>query len=330
MIARTVIRGVAFAPALFCAPLAEVTHSAFRRLVAEFGGCGATFTEMLSGRKLLREDLVNSPYVRRRPVEQKVFYQLMLRPTDPVEEIIGRLATINPDGIDINLACYAPVIRQLDACSRLFENAPALASVLKAARKAWNGPFTVKIRLGHATIGAEDRFIERLRIIEDCGVDAITLHTRFFEDKFKRRSRHELFAWATTLTKLPIIANGDITSPRTVGENQELFKSVSGFMIGRMAIARPWIFAAWNQPVEVDYAEVWRRLHGYICEDFQPEVAIKRIRLFTKYYARNFHFGHTFNTAIHNAPTPEAALERAEAFFAVPQPIHDEPTLMGI
>src|SRR6185503_903115 len=42
---------------LVCAPLAEVTHSAFRRLVAELGGCGLQFTEMLSGRALLYEDL---------------------------------------------------------------------------------------------------------------------------------------------------------------------------------------------------------------------------------------------------------------------------------
>jgi tRNA-dihydrouridine synthase len=327
---ETVIRGQRFAPGLFCAPLAEVTHSAFRRLVAEFGGCGALFTEMLSGRQILKEDLVNSPYVKRRPVEKKVFYQLMLRPADPVEEIIGRLGEISPDGIDINLACYAPVIRQLDAGSGLFENPVALAAVLQAARKSWNGPLTVKIRLGHSTIGAEDRFVERLRIIEDSGIDAITLHTRFFEDKFKRRSRHELFAWATTLTKLPVIANGDITSARLLSENASLFQTVSGFMIGRLAIARPWIFAAWDQPVEIDYAEVWRKLHAYICEDFAPEIAIKRIRLFTKYYARNFHFGHTFNKAVHNAPDCAGARERADEFFSSPQPVFAEPSLAGI
>jgi tRNA-dihydrouridine synthase len=49
-------------------------------------------------------------------------------------------------------------------------------------------------------MGAEDRFVERLRAIEDAGIDAITLHVRFFEDKFKRRARHELFQWATSLT----------------------------------------------------------------------------------------------------------------------------------
>ena len=54
-------------------------------LIAEFGGCGAQFTEMLSGRALLKEDLQRSPYVKRRAVEKTLFYQLMLRPDDPVD-----------------------------------------------------------------------------------------------------------------------------------------------------------------------------------------------------------------------------------------------------
>ena len=330
MPSEIVIGGLVCRPALFCAPLAEVTHSAFRRLVAELGGCGAQFTEMLSGRHLLREDLHQSPYVKRRAVEKTVFYQLMLRPDDPVERIIGRLAEIAPDGIDVNLACYAPVIRQLGAGSQLFEDLPALATVLRGVRKEWSGPFTVKIRLGHAAIGMEARFVERLRLIEDSGVDAITLHTRFFEDKFKRRSRHELFAWAASLTTLPIIANGDITSAATVREHASLFGSVGGFMVGRMAIAQPWIFAGWNQPTPIDHAGIWFRLHDYVSEDFVPATAIKRLRLFTKYYARNFQFGHGFHTAIHNAATMEIARDRAEAFFSTPPLLHAEPSVRGM
>lgn len=325
------IRGAVFSPALFCAPLAEVTHSAFRRLVAEFGGCGALFTEMLSGREVLREDLANSPYTKRRPVEKKVFYQLMFRPDDPVERIIGKLAQINPDGIDINLACYAPVIRQIEAGASLFENPVALASVLQAARRSWSGPLTVKIRLGSSTHGAEDRFVERLKIIEEAGIDAITLHTRFFEDKFKRRARHELFRWAVSLTRLPIIANGDIAGPKTVRDNPHLFESIAGIMIGRMAVARPWIFAAWNEPMEIDVPAVWWKMFQYICEDFtDPKDAMERIELFTSYYARNFHFGHTFHMGIHNAKSLDAMRARAEQFFSTPQAVFDEPNLMGL
>jgi len=325
------LRGLTFKPALFCAPLAEVTHSAFRRLVADFGGCGAQFTEMLSGKHLLREDLKTSPYVRRNSHEKRLIYQMMLCQGDPVEQIIERLKLLEPDGLDINLACYAPVVRRIAAGSGLFENPQALAETLKIARQSWPGLLTVKIRLGHSTIGMEDRFVERIRIIEESGVDAITLHTRFFEDKFKRRAKHELFKWAASLTRLPIIANGDIAGPETIEKNRELFADVSGLMIGRMAIARPWIFAAWEKPMTIDFAEVWRRFYHYTCEDFPlAKASMRRIDLFTKYYARNFLFGHTFMTAVQNAPTPEAMLEQANHFFATSTDLVAEPSMQGL
>ena len=330
MFTSLTIRNLTLQPARFCAPLAEITHSAFRRLLGDFGGCGAHFTEMLSGSKLLDEDLLRSPYCKRHASEPRLIYQLMLRAGDPIDRIIDRLATVAPDGIDINLACYAPVIRQMDAGSRLFENLPALEGVLTEVRRCWPGPLTVKIRLGSSTIGTEDRFVERLRVIESSGVDAITLHTRYFEDKFKRRSRHELFAWAASQTSLPVIANGDIFGPTMLREQAARFDAVAGVMIGRMAVARPWIFAAWDAPVAIDYGEVWRRLWGYIGEDFVPAIAMRRVGLFTKYYARNFHFGHAFYTAVHNAATMEAMREVADRFFAGPQAVFSEPSLQGL
>ena len=330
MLPETTIRGITFQPALFCAPLAGITHSAFRRLVAEFGGCGGLFTEMLSAKQILHEDLRGSPYLRRRPAEKRVIYQLMVRDTDKLDAVIGRLSEIGPDGIDINLACHAPMIRQLDAGSQLFENLPALAAVLQTARRCWPGLLTVKIRLGRSVPHWETRFTERMRLFEASGVDAVILHPRFFEDKFKRRARHELLAWAATLTRLPLIANGDITGPETLSKNLALFQPACGVMIGRMAAARPWVFASWDRPLEIDYAEVWHRLFAYICEDFPPGKAIGRIKVFTEYYARNFQFGHSFYTAVQNAPTLEAVRERADAFFSRSPQIDPNPSLMGL
>lgn len=330
MFEETTIRGIPFRPARFCAPLAGITHSAFRRLVAEFGGCGAFWTEMLSAKQILNEDLRRSPYLRRRPIEGKVIYQLMICDADRLDRVIGRLSEIAPDGIDINLACHAPTIRRLDAGSQLFENLPVLTSILKTARANWPGLLTVKIRLGRDVPEWKDRFAERMKLFEDSGVDAVVLHPRFFEDKFKRRARHELLAWAASLTRLPLIANGDITGPETIRAKPDLFKPACALMIGRMAAAQPWVFASWNRPLEIDHAGVWRRLFDYICEDFEPEIAISRVKIFTEYYARNFQFGHSFYTAVQNAATLEAVRERAGAFFDTSPALNIEPSLMGL
>ncbi|OQW96406.1 MAG: hypothetical protein BWK77_04845 [Verrucomicrobia bacterium A1] len=330
MFSKTTIRGIQFEPARFLAPLAGITHSAFRRLVAEFGGCGALWTEMLSARQILREDRHASPWLRRRPVEKRVIYQLMIRDTDALEPIIGRLSEIGPDGLDINLACHAPAIRQLDAGSRLYMDREALAPVLREVRRCWPGLLTVKIRLGHEADGWQTTFAERMKLFEDSGVDAVVLHPRFFEDKFKRRARHELLAWVASLSRLPLIASGDITGEASVRERAAQLQPAGAVMVGRMAAAQPWVFAAWDRPLSVNHAEVWRRLLDYTCEDFPPEKAIGRIKVFTKYYARNFKFGHDFATSVQNAPDLAALRGRADAFFARSPVVDPEPTLSGI
>lgn len=315
MFEACVIRGRHFAPARFCAPLAGFTHSAFRRLLAELGGAGAVWTEMLAGRQILHEDFQTSPWLRRRPEEKNLIYQLMVRAGDPLPQILDRLGNEGVEAVDLNLACDAMSIRACEAGSALFENLAALRAVLTETRRHWPGLFMVKIRLGGRRPDWETRFRERLKIIEDAGVDAVTLHPRFFEDKFKRRARHDLIPWVAAQTRLPLIANGDLESPQQVAAQAAHLQPACAIMIGRMAIARPWIFASWETPGPVDLADIWRKMHRYIVEDFEPAIALRRVQMFTKYFAANFAFGHRFKVSVDNADSLEAALARAEEFF---------------
>ncbi len=330
MFDECVIRGVRLAPARFCAPLAGYTHSAFRRLLSDFGGCGAIWTEMLAARQILKEDFAASPWLRRRPAEGRLVFQLMTRAGDPLDRILGRLAEQGIEAVDLNLACDAFAIRACEAGSALFENLGALRAVLTEARRHWPGILTVKVRLGSRRPDWQAAFAERLRLIEEAGIDALILHPRFFEDKFRRRAQHELMPWAASLTRLPLIANGDFDGPGAVEALAGELRAARAIMIGRMAVARPWLFAAWDRPVAVDYAGVWRRMWEYIREDFGPAVALRRVQMFTKYYAANYAFGQRLRVEVSRAATLEAALGAAEAFFARnPEPLA-HPTVAGL
>jgi len=248
------IRGRRFAPARFCAPLAGYPHSAFRRLVAELGGCGAVWTEMLAARQVLSESFITSPWLRRRPQESCVVYQLMLSADDPIERILYRLGEAGVDALDLNLACNARSVRSCSAGSALFENLDCVRAVLQKARRLWPHVLTAKIRLGHQRPEWQPRFVTRVRVLEEAGVDAVILHPRFFEERFKRRARHELFPWAASLTRLPLIANGDLSGPDMLQERADHFQSVSAVMLGRMTVARPWIFSTWDRPMTSCFA----------------------------------------------------------------------------
>lgn len=311
-----IIRGRRFAPARFCAPLVGYTHSAFRRVVADLGGCGAVWTEMLAARQILSESFKTSPWLRRRSHEGCVVYQLMLGPGDPLERILDRLGAAGAEALDLNLACGSRAARSCSAGSALFEDLDSLRAVLQKVRRLWPRVFTAKIRLGHDRPDWRPRFAERLRALEEGGADAVILHPRFFEERFTRRARHELFPWAASLTRLPLIANGDLGGPHTAQAQAEHFESMSAVMLGRMAVARPWIFANWDLPKIVDLPAVWSLMRRHLMEDFTPALALRRLQMFTRYFAANFKFGHQFKVELARAASLEDVQERAVDFFS--------------
>lgn len=325
------LRDVVIDPPLFCAPMAVITHSAFRRLLADFGGYGALFTEMLSARMILHENVNNSPWLKRRPQEGKVIYQLMVMDTVRLPEIIDRLIPLKPDGLDLNVACAAHTVLKQGGGADLFYDPDRLRSIVRVMRRSFAGPLTVKLRLGSETPDWHEKLRECLRLLEDEGADALTIHPRFYEEKFKRSARHSLYEELAGQTRLPIIANGDITGIDFCHDRLESFAPVAGIMIGRIVAACPWIFAQWHNPgLVMDRAEVWNRLCDYIAEDFTPVQALIRIKVIAPYFARNFKFGHELFRGIQSAPDFETARKRAKDFFAVSPELAKQVGVEGI
>lgn len=312
------LKSTSIHPPYLCAPMAGLTHSAFRRLLSDFGGYGALYTEMLSAKAVLVENLTSSPFTRKRAQEGNVIYQLKLSGNEPIKEIIERLKHLDPFAIDINLGCPAPAVKK-DGCGKsLFDNLEQLSTTLKTLRANWDGILTVKCRLGNREPEWEERLIKRFALFEQHGIDAICLHPRFSDEKLKREARWNLFPWIRSQTKLPVIANGDIS-------NDSVKKYLSNgdcdaLMIGRMAVIKPWIFQEFcGQKLQLDYNEVWQRHVDYICEDFPPEKGIGRIKEFTSYYARNFFFGHELFRVVQGAQSIEAIRQKATEFLTSSQ-----------
>jgi tRNA-dihydrouridine synthase B len=326
-----VIAGNVVTPPLLCAPMAGITHSAYRRLVADFGGYGALFTEMLSARALIAENCAVSPFTKKRPCEGRVFYQLRLIGAEDIGPVIEKLRALESFGIDINLGCPAPEIRKGGGGIELFNDREKLHGVLGAVRQHWKGILTVKCRLGKRGDNWQETFVDRLHIIEESGVDAVTVHPRFSDEKLKRRARWELFPWIAAQTKLPVIANGDITTPVPAALDLLTSGKCSGLMIGRMAAVKPWIFREFaGESMNVDYLDVWSHFFDYTLEDFRPEKAIGRIKEFTAYFSRNFIYGHELFRKVQSAPDLETLKKRAVEFLSASPAVEQSPSVMGI
>lgn len=314
----------------YLAPMAGLTHSAFRRVVASLGGCDGFTTEMLSAKALLSDDFATSPYVKRSALEQVLLYQLMLANLDPVKKVVEKVASMAVDGIDVNLACHAPRIRGVRAGSSLFLDRGALERTLGQLREHWGGFLSVKVRLGSEGEDWEEVLRDRFKLFEQVGVDRITLHARFFEDKYKRRVRHELYPVLCGWTRLPMVANGDLSDYEEVDRQRGYLESVSGIMVGRMAIVQPWLFAGWGGGGDVDPEFVWRTVADAVLEDFSEKAALGRLKLFSLYFSRNYLFGHAFAVRMKAAGSVDAFFAVANNFFArAPQRV-DRPHLAGL
>lgn len=318
---------------LMSAPMAGLTHSAFRRVVGELGGCDLVHTEMLAGMRLLVER-PESSYLRRRPGDGRVAYQLLVRDTRRLDEIVDRLRPCEPDALDLNCACPAAAVRAVGGGLALFCDGLRLEAVLRELRRLWPGLLSVKIRLGRdPEPGWREGFVERLRLFRDVGVDRLTVHPRFGADRLTRPARHDLLPWVCEVAGLPVVANGDILGPATLAAHPEHVAACAGVMLGRMAVARPWVFAAWRRGsgyVPPDPAAVWRRMADGIETDFPAEKAAPRLRQFTGWFSRNFRYGHILAGQVRHLGEVGPLRERAEAFFAAAPELVDTPSLYDL
>ena len=100
-------------------------------------------------------------------------------------------------------------------------------------------PVTAKIRIGwdHRTINA----VETARILEQSGIRRIAVHGRTKEQGYSGRADWSVIAEVAATVAVPVVGNGDIT---TAGDALERKRQtgVAGLMIGRAAMASPWIF----------------------------------------------------------------------------------------
>ena len=93
---------------LLCAPMATLSHEAFRISVEEFGGCDEYFTEMINASSLLNMGPFEKYYLMNGPCPEKIVWQL----TGTSAESLAKAAEIVCEkggiGIDLNMGCSAP------------------------------------------------------------------------------------------------------------------------------------------------------------------------------------------------------------------------------
>jgi tRNA-dihydrouridine synthase B len=222
---------------LSLAPMEDVTELPFR-VICKRLGADIVYTEFTSSEGIIREipRIMEKIQIceEERPVSIQIFGG---RPEamGGAAEVVERL---KPDFIDVNCGCWVKNHVARNEGAGLLRDLPLFESIVKATVKGTKLPVTVKTRLGWD----ENSIVitDVAKMVEQAGAKALTLHCR------TRSQAHNGFADWTWLEKIkkvisiPLFGNGDVTTPEDVKAMLET--GCDGVMIGRGAIANPWIF----------------------------------------------------------------------------------------
>ena len=314
------VRGLRVDPPLLLAPMAGLTHTAFRRLLAEVGGVGLLSTEMLSARALPQEP-DDHPFLLHTQGERPLSWQVLVSAPEEIGPALDRLHELGADAVDINLGCPAPQARRRRAGAFLAADLPRARAVVREARRRTSLPLTAKVRIGFRPEEAPLR--DLCRMLEDEGIDLITVHARLVGERYGRPPRWEWIGRVKAWVSVPVVGNGDIFSADDARRCVEA-SGCDGLMIGRAAAVRPWVFAeiahalcGRNAPPESCDRPPWifERFVAFLEESFPPERRLGRLKEFTHYLSRNYAFGHCLASAVQSSRSVEQAVERARRFF---------------
>ena len=292
------------------APMAGITHSPFRMLVATYGKPGLFFSEMLSAKSVLFEDFSQSIYLKciDTSIERPIAYQIFASDEESAYNAAQRLNGEDYiDIVDFNLSCPAPEIaKKRKAGAFLLSDLNLSLSILKSVRKALTKPFTVKVRIG---MKEDKAFLKELiSVVEDAGANAITVHPRLVKQKLKGKSRWEYIGFVKDIAKIPVIGNGDVKN------KEDFFKMIEetgcdGVMIGRAAVQKPWIFGEIKGQtfnIHADFlVELYTKMLELYTSFFPPEKVLGRVKEFTWYFSKNLKFGHYFASKVQASKSVE-------------------------
>ena len=250
---------------LYLAPMARHTDVAFRGLCKEFGA-EVMVTEFVQSEALIRDNAKAWEMVdftpEQRPMGVQIFGATPASMAKAARLIVDRLA---PDFLDLNFGCPAHKVIEQNAGSGLLRCTPLLYEIVTAVRQAIpEVPLTAKMRLGWDTdsIVAPEVAVR----LEALGVEALAVHGRTRAQGYSGAADWDRIAAVAAAVRIPVVGNGDLRGgPEAVRRFRE--SGVAGLMVGRAALASPWIFremrAALDDapaPPPADAALRWRTL----------------------------------------------------------------------
>jgi len=307
---------------LILAPMAGITDSPFRQLCRGLGA-GLTVSEMVTSNVALWTHRKSRHRLDHRNEPAPCVVQIAGAEPRMMAEAARRNVDSGADIIDINMGCPAKKVCNVMAGSALLKDEMLVARILETVVNTVTVPVTLKIRTGWDP--GQRNAITIARIAEQSGIRMLAVHGRTRACGFGGTAEHDTAAEIKCRTGLPVVANGDITTPHKAREILDR-TGVDGLMIGRAAQGNPWIFREISHFLETgvllappDTSEILHTLtsHMHRLYEFYGEGAGVRIaRKHLGWYCKHRPGNGLFRARINSVETAQEQLRIVQEYFS--------------
>jgi nifR3 family TIM-barrel protein len=259
------------------APMDGYSDWPFRSLCRELGSA-MSYTEFVQVEKILSRSKQPAAKLHYEEVERPITFQLYGDDPNKILEAALRVQDWGPNIIDINMGCPAKSVSHRGAGVGMMKSPLRIARTFTKLSAKLKVPVTGKIRLGWER---NKNYKLIARIVEECGGSLIAIHGRTKEQSYSGNANWDAIAEVKAAVKIPVIGNGDVKRVEDI-ERMKKYTGCDAVMIGRAALANPWIFSRLDRE-QVTAEQVRQTVHTHLAKSIQFYGEEDGQRLFRKY-----------------------------------------------
>lgn len=201
---------------LFLAPMEGITDEVYRQTIEEcFGGFDYMACDFLripaSG--YYKDNFIINHFGRKTyltpALKNKTIYQVLASERSFTAQTITTMKQLGFKWIDLNLGCPSKKVNGHKGGAYLLDDPVAMEKVVRKIRENFPYTFTAKIRAGYENANSLEEIV---MLLNDLGVDAITVHARTRRDQYKYPAQWNYIKRAVKVSGVPIVGNGDLWS----------------------------------------------------------------------------------------------------------------------
>lgn len=225
---------------LLLAPMQGITNRGLREVFGTTVQPDVLFTEFVRVRPGSKTPVTNADFIEATTEVPGIplVVQVIGAPGEGVLEATHDLVSRGVQHINVNMGCPWGRMTSVLAGGGMFRAPETVEPMLSALRQMVPGSLSVKTRSG---IDDERQIFDVMPAFEAAGIDFLVVHSRTVQQRYTGAANHDLTREIVERSDVPVIANGDIT---TVVEAVKVLErtGAAGLMLGRGAVADPWLF----------------------------------------------------------------------------------------